>query len=157
MPQQAEDNRALEKYKHADDTKVKELTLALEKVSKQVGRGRPGGHLGRETPGPGAALVTECRLLPSCPEGGFLLIAVVIAFGGLLCGRLHARHMLIATCITLVHPWPAGCGQEGRAGAGGGGDTGGADPAGQGGGGLSEAARGAAGMGVRREATQPLC
>mgnify|MGYP001807349858 CR=1 FL=1 len=33
---QAEDNAALEKYRHADDGKVKELTLALERVSKQV-------------------------------------------------------------------------------------------------------------------------
>ncbi|KAG2422661.1 hypothetical protein HXX76_015898 [Chlamydomonas incerta] len=34
--QKAEDNAALEKYRHADDGKVKELTLALERVSKQV-------------------------------------------------------------------------------------------------------------------------
>ncbi|KAG2493473.1 hypothetical protein HYH03_008290 [Edaphochlamys debaryana] len=34
--QKAEDNSALEKYRHADDAKVKELTLALERVSKQV-------------------------------------------------------------------------------------------------------------------------
>ncbi|GIL44733.1 hypothetical protein Vafri_2248 [Volvox africanus] len=34
--QKAEDNAALEKYRHADDAKVKELTLQLERVSKQV-------------------------------------------------------------------------------------------------------------------------
>ncbi|PNH02795.1 Coiled-coil domain-containing protein 39 [Tetrabaena socialis] len=34
--QKVEDNTALEKYRHADDAKVKELTLVLERVSKQV-------------------------------------------------------------------------------------------------------------------------
>ncbi|GFR48534.1 hypothetical protein Agub_g10430 [Astrephomene gubernaculifera] len=34
--QKAEDNAALEKYRHADDAKVKELTMVLERVSKQV-------------------------------------------------------------------------------------------------------------------------
>lgn len=34
--QKAEDNAALEKYKHQDDARVKDLQLALERVNKQV-------------------------------------------------------------------------------------------------------------------------
>lgn len=34
--QKNEDNAALEKYKHQDDSKIKDLQLALERVNKQV-------------------------------------------------------------------------------------------------------------------------